>query len=256
MPEYKKYGRLYKIWHGMHSRCENNKNTGYTRYGARGIRVTAGWDDFSVFAEWSETHGYARHLTIERIDNDGNYEPGNCRWATRKEQARNRSHNVRIQRNGVVRCLSEWAEIEGIEYSLLLGRLQRGWGIEKALKAPPLEKDAPIAAFGRTQRLSEWAAEVGVPKDRIYLRLKRGWKPERALLAEPPKKARSKTLIEIGGESRSVADWCETIGISEATFHKRRRDGVDVLAPRGPTGPRPGATYRGKPGPRPREARA
>lgn len=82
--------RLYDVHNAMLNRCFNPKNAAYHWYGARGITVCPEWLDVRVFVTWALDNGYARGLTLERVDNDGNYEPGNCRWATMAEQALNK----------------------------------------------------------------------------------------------------------------------------------------------------------------------
>lgn len=89
--------RLYKIWADMKSRCNNPNVRGYHRYGGRGIQVCEEWQhSFGAFKGWALSHGYSANLTIDRIDNDGDYCPDNCRWATAKEQANNRSTNRKV----------------------------------------------------------------------------------------------------------------------------------------------------------------
>lgn len=128
-----KLDRIYSIHSNMLQRCENPKNKSYKNYGGRGIRVCDEWHDVFAFYKWATESGYQPNLTIERIDNDGNYEPNNCRWATIKEQSNNRRNNHFLDFNGETHTISEWSEITDIPREVIDARIGRGWGAEKAL---------------------------------------------------------------------------------------------------------------------------
>lgn len=125
----------YNIWCHMLRRCNNKKNSRYPDYGGRGITVCERWHDFENFiADMGERP--SKNYSINRIDNDGNYEPGNCNWATLKEQANNTRRNHWIEINGERKTLSQWAVEYGIKASIVLRRLTRGLTPEDALSRP------------------------------------------------------------------------------------------------------------------------
>lgn len=130
------HSRLYQIWNAMKQRCSNPKAISFPRYGKRWISVCADWDaSFAAFRDWALANGYSDHLTIDRIDNDGNYEPSNCRWVTNKEQQNHTSYNHLITYNGETHNVMQWSEILGLPSTTLYNRLRRGWDIEKTLTA-------------------------------------------------------------------------------------------------------------------------
>lgn len=119
----------------MIDRCFNKNNPQYSIYGGRGITVCEEWrNDYIAFREWALSNGYDENLSIDRINNDGNYCPENCRWATAKEQANNTRKTRLITYCGETHSVSEWARILDIKQSTLSMRINKyGWDIEKAL---------------------------------------------------------------------------------------------------------------------------
>lgn len=129
---------LYKKYKRMLARC-NYKKSRY--YGSRGITVCQDWvASFEVFEEWANNNGYTDELTIDRIDNNGNYEPSNCRWATILEQANNRRNNVFLDFNGDRHTEADWARIVGIPILSIRKRLRSGWSIARTLTEPVNKK--------------------------------------------------------------------------------------------------------------------
>lgn len=119
--------RLWHVYYHMIGRCENPNTPMYYRYGGRGISVCEEWkESFTSFRAWALNNGYKNGLTIERINNDGNYCPENCRWATVTEQANNRSTNRMVTVNGEEDTLANWARRTGYAYEKARYRLKRG----------------------------------------------------------------------------------------------------------------------------------
>lgn len=133
--------RLYRLWNSMIQRCTNPNNDKYASYGGRGISVCARWTDFAHF--YADMGDPPPGMTLDRIENNLGYEPGNCRWATRKVQGNNRRTNVILSFNGEKRTIAEWAEITGLGKSCLIKRLASGWSPEAALSTPKLPKSRP-----------------------------------------------------------------------------------------------------------------
>lgn len=127
--------RIYRIWNGMKSRCNSPKRTNYYQ---RGINICDEWEKYLPFKKWALSHGYSDDLTIDRIDNNGNYSPENCRWVSMTEQNRNKRTSVYLTLNGITKHINEWVSMMGINKSTLRSRLRRGWTIQKALATPKL----------------------------------------------------------------------------------------------------------------------
>lgn len=124
----------YRIWNEMRQRCTNPKCNRYYSHGARGISVCERWNDFSAFMEDMGPRPSIAH-SLDRINNDGNYEPSNCRWATRKEQARNKRRTLFVELRGVRKPLVQWCEELGVRYRAAWQRIKEGKSPEVALKA-------------------------------------------------------------------------------------------------------------------------
>lgn len=126
--------RLYSIHRSMKNRCYRKNNNSYHSYGGKGIKICDEWlDDFMNFYNWAYDNGYDDTLTIDRTDNNGNYEPNNCRWVTKAEQHNNTSRNINITYNGETKTLKQWSESVGINYPSLMSRYKNGWSIEDML---------------------------------------------------------------------------------------------------------------------------
>ncbi len=115
---------LFRVWTSMKQRCYTEKSWSYKWYGARGIKICEEWrDDVTAFFVWSMENGYKRGLEIDRIDNDGNYSPENCRFVTSSQNLRNTRRRTMVTFNGVTKHLQEWANELGFTYSILYSRL-------------------------------------------------------------------------------------------------------------------------------------
>lgn len=127
--------KIYKVWAAMKQRCGNENDKSYNNYGGRGITVCDEWrEDFQAFYDWATANGYKEGLQIDRIDNDGDYEPGNCQWTTKKINLRNKRQSVFIEYNNEVHTVAEWSRITGIHRNTLDGRIRSGKPVEEIFK--------------------------------------------------------------------------------------------------------------------------
>lgn len=128
----------YKVWQSMKRRCSNPKESGYHRYGGRGIRVCDRWvNSFVNFIQDMGNRPTNLH-SIERIDNNGHYDPSNCKWALKSEQANNTRQNRFLEFQGIRLTLTQWADRVGLNRDCLRGRLDKGWSVEEALTTPTM----------------------------------------------------------------------------------------------------------------------
>lgn len=145
---HKKHGltktSLHYAWLNMKNRCDNPKYNEYHRYGGRGITYCEEWKVFENFMKWSLANGFNEEkdkhgrnlLSLDRIDNNGNYCPENCKWSNRIEQGRNKYNNVNYEYKGKVYCLSALAEISEVRIDSIRRRIKQGWSVEDAVDTP------------------------------------------------------------------------------------------------------------------------
>ena len=166
--------RLFSIRRGMILRCYNSDSPRYKDYGGRGISICNEWlDDFDNFADWAKDNGYELGLTIDRIDNNGNYEPLNCRWVTKREQNRNKRTNLMVTYNGETKPLIEWCEELGLRYDPIHNRIVNGWNIDDAFNTPLASECESFASICRRHNINQ-----ATVRDRM---VKFGWSLEDAL---------------------------------------------------------------------------
>jgi hypothetical protein len=169
---------LYHLWRGIKDRCLNPKSKHYHRYGGRGITMHQAWvDDYAVFATYvgAQPDG----MTLDRIDNNGNYEPNNVRWATRKEQANNRVTNTIVEHDGKAMTLSQWADHFGLPYVVINSRWKKGEQPPELFEPRRTKlRDSLVEFRGERRTLAEWAKVLNVPYPTIHWR----WKNRRDLL--------------------------------------------------------------------------
>lgn len=171
---------LYRVRNAMVGRTTNPKNKRYCLYGARGIKVCKEWlDSKTAFFDWALSNGYKKGLSLDRIDNNGDYCPENCRFVTQKEQNRNTRRNNNLTLNGTTMCINDWAKRLGFSRaSGLRTRLKNGWTLEKTLSTKANEKTNKhyFLLNGKKIHLSELCRQTGFNMFNYYARKRKGKK--------------------------------------------------------------------------------
>lgn len=180
--------KAFPRWRAMISRCFSEGTKAYPHYGGRGITVCERWKSFDNFYE--DMGEPPPGMTLDRINNDGNYEPGNCRWATMRVQANNKGNNRYLRFNGMIKSVADWASSLRINEGTIRARLRKNLPINMVLsqKRCALNSNRSyrsnnrfIELNGVKKTLSQWAEHLGISKQNIYRRLKNGWTVEEAL---------------------------------------------------------------------------
>lgn len=174
-----KHSKIYGVWCGMKSRCQNPNSTSYSNYGGRGIKVCKEWQDFNNFYNWSIASGYQEGLSIERKDVNGNYEPSNCCWATQKEQANNTRLNHFIEYNNQIKTTQQWEDETGLP---VWQRIAKGWSVKDAIETPLNNNYRVYEYRGEKHTIADWSKITGINYGTLYNRLTRlNWSIEKAL---------------------------------------------------------------------------
>lgn len=171
------------VWTSMMARCYKKSNIGYSNYGGAGIIVCERWHDFANF--YTDMGSPPKGMSIDRIDPHGNYEPANCRWATRYEQNRNRRFHIYLEHNGKKKLLIEWAEELGVRAITLRNRKNLGWSDEDVLLTPigPSIPDRIVMIEFQDERmcLKDWSRKLDISYNILRDRHQQGWPIEKML---------------------------------------------------------------------------
>lgn len=195
---------IYRVWVSMIRRCTKPRDQAYRHYGGRGIRVCDRWLDIHNFLIDMGPPGSDQ--TIERIDNDGHYEPGNCRWATQAEQNDNKRTTVYLEFNGRTQTQRAWAEEFDLPVRAVSERIKRGWTVERALTWPHPTRYADAQAKAKEYNSRNWAAN-----GRRYKGLDRGL--DKGL----DKAETTARLVELRSQGWGIREIAREVGMPKST---------------------------------------
>lgn len=240
--------RLFSIWTGMKSRCYNKNTINYCNYGKKGISICEEWrNSFEKFCIWALSNGYDETLSIDRIDPNGNYEPNNCRWATNKEQANNRTSNRYITIDGTTKTLQQWVDETGVSRDVIEYRSSIGLKDKALIMTEDEFKNSGLSNQGKNDghlieyngeihNIKEWAKIFNMKESLLSKRITQDGSPfEKAILSNDEyleyRKEFNKHLkmYEIEGEKHTLKEWSEISEINYSTLKKRMsQDNIDI----------------------------
>ena len=223
-----KHTKAYRAWKHLKARCYNEKVKEFHNYGGRGIKVCDRW--LESFENFIADMGHPQpHESIDRINNDGDYCPENCRWTDSKTQSRNTRRNRFITLNGESKTIAEWSEITGIEESAITKRLKLGWSDHDALTKPVSNSGKLhfLEFNGESKTISEWSRITNISKGTINRRLREGWSNHDAL-TEPARNKGHKRYLDFNGESKTISAWAKATNISKETIRFRLKRGWSI----------------------------
>lgn len=212
--------KLKSVYRAMKNRCINTNRHNYHRYGGRGIKVCKEWlDNIELFVKWSLENGYRQGLQLDRIDNDGDYTPENCRWVTPKKNANNKESNVLITYNNETKSIAEWSEIVGIDAKTIYYRHNKGYNNEDLFK--PL-RFVELEYNGDVKTLKEWSNITGINHSTLYNRYSKGWTAKEIIETSTETK---RVTLTYKTETKTIKEWSEILGVKSGTLHTRRHNG-------------------------------
>ena len=170
----------YKAWYDMKDRCFNLNRKYYSHYGGRGIKVCDRWLNFENFLADMGSRPTAKY-SLDRIDNDGDYQKDNCKWSTRVEQENNKRSNRLITIGCVTLTIAQWTKEMGFAKTVVLDRLKAGWSELKAVMTP-VHTVKPITIENETRTIAQWTEEKGYGRGVIQSRLNKGWSEFNAVM--------------------------------------------------------------------------
>jgi hypothetical protein len=176
--------KIYKLWTDIKRRCYNKNRVGYKNYGGRGIRVSEEWkNSFEAFFEWAMENGYKEGLEIDRIDNDGDYCPSNCRFVTDYVQDRNKRTNRKYNFNSAQMCITDLSKIAGISRDVIIKRIEKkGMRVENALTEATKGHITEYTIGDETHSIIEWCRIMKISYEVVKNRLLRGMYISEALI--------------------------------------------------------------------------